>query len=412
MIKKVLVILGLTLTSAAQAQTTPAVTDQVRLPGQHPGVNPQAARTGEVSQLQQVLAQNYGGGAWTDVGRQTYLRYHTATLPGLIRAERKNGANWVTTGAHRYQYNTAGEIQSDTTDQYVQAPAGAYAATVSAFNTPSQVRQQWHTMRDLFNPTEPWDTLQRSTYTYNAAGQRTQRLEESYAFGSFEEHSRHLWTYNSLGQITVYEIQSAPNGDAEWGPLQRFTYTYNAAGKMQQFVAEIINIATLNSYVLSSRHTLQYDAQGRESVLASEERENDAWLVNSQTLYAYNPTGDLASATLQGWDGSAFQNVQRLLFTYAQVLSAHQPAAGVRALAVVPNPSTPDAPAQLLLEPGAASATGAVYDHLGRRVAGLSCPPAQAARGFLPLPAGLPAGLYVVRLQTGARQWQARWDKR
>ena len=80
-------------------------------------------------------------------------------------------------------------------------------------------------------------------------------------------------------------------------------------------------------------------------------------------------------------------------------------------LAIVPNPSTAEAPAQLLLEPIAAAATGAVYDQLGRQVAVLASTPAQAARGLLPLPTNLPAGLYVVYLRAGERQWQARWQQ-
>lgn len=133
--------------------------------------------------------------------------------------------------------------------------------------------------------------------------------------------------------------------------------------------------------------------------------------MKSQSLSAYSATGDLASITFQDWDGSRFLNVQRALFTYQQVLrttaaTVHQP------LAIVPNPSTFEAPAQLLLDPAAATATGAVYDQLGRQVAVLGYSSALGNRTALVLPAGLPVGLYVVRLLAGGRQWQARWDKR
>lgn len=411
MSKLLLLITGLTLTLAAQAQV---ITDQVQLPGQGLGSRSPmaAAQTGAVSQLQEVLLQNYDAGAWVDFERQTYLHYRTPTLPGLIRSDRKNAASWVASTAHRYQYTTAGVIQSDTIDQYLQAPFGAYFASIGSFTTPSQVRREWQTTHIPGSPTAAWDSVRRHTHTYNSAGQRTQLLEELYQQEAFQLSARRLWTYNALGQIAVFEAQTPPNGGPNWGPLQRATYTYNAAGHVQQVTAEITNIGG-TAYVNATRNSMQFDGQGRESVLTSDDWGNDnTWQLHSHTLYAYDAAGDLTSATLQLWNGSTFQNAQRLLFTYAQVLSARSATTGVRQLAVVPNPSSVDAPAQLLLEAGAASATGRVYDHLGRLVAALACPPAQVSRGFLPLPAGLPAGLYLVRLRAGARQWQARWDQR
>lgn len=89
MYKTILIALGLALTSTAQAQN---IYDQVQLSGQRSGANPQAAaRAGEVSQLQEVLAQSYTGGVWVDLSRNLYLRYHSTTLPGLIHTDRKSG---------------------------------------------------------------------------------------------------------------------------------------------------------------------------------------------------------------------------------------------------------------------------------------------------------------------------------
>ena len=118
----------------------------------------------------------------------------------------------------------------------------------------------------------------------------------------------------------------------------------------------------------------------------------------------------ISSVTSQDWTGSTFVNVSRVLFNYQQVTSSRG-AAARRPLAVVPNPSEAGSPAQILLEAGAPAPSGAVFDQLGRQVAVLTSTPAQAARGVLPLPANLPAGLYLVYLRAGNRQWQARWQQ-
>ena len=413
MLKKLLALTtGFTCAVSAQAQTLPTQLLPLRA---QTGTHAASAATSlnveqftTISQLQETLAQSYSGGAWVDVSRNVYLRYRTTTLPGLVRIDKKSGASWVVSAAHRFRYTTAGEILSDTLDQYQQAPYGPYTAVVGAFTTPSQVRRQWQTLHPP-GSTAPWDSVHRYTYTYNALGQRTQELEELYFMDSFDVAARHLWTYNAKGQVAVAEIQTAPNGTPDWGLLQRATYTYNAAGKVQQIVNEMAGVSG-TVYFNSSRSTFQFDAQGRESVLTTDSWENNAWKVASQTLYAYNATSDPVSATAQLWNGSSFQNYQRLLLTYQQVLGA-QSAAGRRLLAVVPNPTT-SAPAQLQLEAGMAAATGGVYDQLGRQVAQLTVTPAQAACGSLALPASLPAGLYIVRLHTATRQFQARWDKR
>ena len=369
-----------------------------------------AAQQGTTSQLQEALTQNYTNGAWVDFSRSVYLRYFTATLARLIRTDLKDGANWTPFTASRLRYNTAGLVLTDTTDQYQTAPYGPIAATVSTFNTPSQVRWEWHLSRQPGSAANvPFDSVSRSTHTYNSAGQPTQVLIQLYLARTYMAVSRLLFTYNAQGLVAVQETQTSTNNGTTWVPSNRTTYTYNVAGKVQQVVTEIAPPAT-GVYANSTRSTYQYDAQGRPSVITNDAWLNNAWAVDSQDLFAYNSAGDLASLTFQDWTGSAFVNVSRVLYTYQQVTSSRG-AAARRPLVVVPNPSGPGALAQLLLETGAPVPSGVVYDQLGRQVAVLASTPAQAARGFLPLPTNLPAGLYVVYLRAGDRQWQARWQQ-
>ena len=419
MLKRLLLLAGATLLAThGSAQTLAPI--EVRLPGEVPGLSKtDAALAGRpaatISQLQEVLIQNWTGSVWTDLARQTYLRYVLPTRPGTIQIDRKNGTAWAINSAHRYRYTSAGEILSDTTDQYQQAPYGAYFASINTFNTPSQVRWEWYKTRNPASTTAPWDSLKRNSHSYNAAGQRTQVLEEFYIGGSLSATARRLWSYNALGQVSVYELQST-NGPTSWGPLQRFSYTYNAAGKLQQSITEDGQV-NANTYVNSARNTMSFDAQGRESVLTTETwGSNNAWALASQTLYAYAANGDPSTATLQAWNPntSAFQNYQRAVYTYAQVTATQRAQNAAIGLAVAPNPGTGATTALYYQLPVAAPVSVEVCDLMGRRVATALAPESQSAGAHrLPLAGvALAPGLYLVRLRAGQQQWQTKWDNR
>jgi hypothetical protein len=419
MFKRLLLLSGAALLayhSSAQTLTT----IEVRLPAELAGFSkPNAELAGRpvatVSQLQEVLIQNWNGSAWVDLQRQTYLRYVTPTLPGTIRIDRKNGAAWATSAAHRYRYTSAGEILTDTTDQFQQTPYGAYFASINTFNTPGQMRWEWYKTRNAFSTTAPWDSLKRNAHSYNGAGQRTQVLEEFYTGGSFSTVARRLWAYNALGQVSVYETQSN-SGPNSWDPLQRFSYTYNAAGKLQQAITESVLLGS-NTYGNSARNTYTFDTQGRESVLTTETwGTNNAWGPSSQTLYAYAANGDPSTATLQAWNASAnaYQNYQRALFTYAQVTASQHAQNAAIGLAVAPNPGSAAEAGLYYQLPTAAPVSVEVCDLLGRRVATALAAGTQAAGPHRVALAGLALapGLYTVRLRAGQQQWQTKWDNR
>ncbi|MBF9236116.1 hypothetical protein I2I05_01790 [Hymenobacter sp. BT683] len=361
------------------------------------------------AQLQEAIFQNYTNGNWVDFSRARYSRYYAPLLPGLIETDLKNGNAWTLSSASRLRYNSAGLVLTDTIDQFQQPTYGPFSVLVNTYNTPTQVRWEWQLTRPAGSAASvPFDSVSRNTHTYNAAGQRTQVLHQLYTARTFLSVSRDLYTYNAQNLVSVQETQTSTNNGTNWAPSTRSTYTYNAANKVQQVVNQIAS--STGVYTNSTRDTYQYDAQGRPSVVTTDNWVNNAWVVDSQNLYAYNAAGDLASLTNQDWTGSAFVNVSRVLFNYQQVTSSRG-AAALRPLAVVPNPSEAGTTAQILLETGTAAPHGAVFDQLGRRVTVLTSTPAQAARGVLPLPTNLPAGLYLVYLRAGNRHWQARWQQ-
>ena len=375
------------------------------------GMGTPLARQITAAQLQESILQNYTNGNWVDFARLRYSRYRTPLLVGLIETDEKTGAAWNLTTASRLRYNSAGLVLTDTIDQFQQPTFGPFIVLVNTYTTPTQLRWGWQlTRRAGSDLSVPFDSTSRSTHTYNGAGRLTQVLFELYMARTFLAVSRSLHSYNAQNLVSVVETQTSLTNGTTWVPAGRTTSTYTAAGKVQQVITEIAP-PTTGVYANATRDTYQYDAQDRPSVVTTDKWVNNAWALDSQDLYAYNAAGDVASVTSQDWTGSAFVNVSRVLFNYQQVTSSRGAAAG-RPLAVVPNPSEAGSPAQIMLEAGAPAPSGAVFDGLGRQVATLTGTAAQAARGSLPLPTNLPAGLYLVQLRAGNRQWQARWQQR
>jgi hypothetical protein len=404
MLKSLLLgISGSLLVYGAQAQTTLKMV----LPGEAlvtTSAAPEVARgiSSVIGQLQQALVQNYTANTWVDYSRTLYLRYATPTLPGQAATERKAGSAWSPYARHRYQYTTAGIIATDTVDQYYLGAYSPYFVYARTFTSPSQIQHEWQ-MNRFPGTTTPWDTTKRNTYTYNPAGQNTQVQEQFYSSGQFDDVARRLSTYNALGQVSVYETQSSDQSGG-WEPVQRFTYTYNAAGKLQQAITEGASLST-GAYLNSARNTYQFDAQGRESILTTESWDNNTWSLSSQTLYTYDAFSNLAVATLQAWNPntSAYQNYQRVLFTYLQVTGT-RPATLATGVQLAPNPTAGRQATSLRYElQSAATPSVTILDLTGRTVATVPAQPQVAGAHALALPTPAAPGLYLVRLTTGTQ---------
>ena len=395
--------IGLSLAAAAQAQTLPAAFSSTAPAGRVLAL----ARQGS-SQLQQALFQDYVNGAWADSARALYLRYAGPGQPEEVQFDTRQNSSWVKVIVNRARYNSAGLVLTDTSSQFIVLPHGPVFATVNTYNTPTQLQWSWSSAPRAGSSPVVWDSLQRTLHTYNATGQLAQLLHQLYLARTLHDESHELFTYNAQGQLTSEETQNAALLGGAWQPVGRTTHTYNAAGKEQQAITE--KAGATGVYTNATRETWQYDGQNRTTVLVTDTWTNNAWQAETQDIYAYTAAGEVTSVTSQNWNSKAFVNSSRVVFTY-QVGAATRRAVAARRLVVVPNPSSAaDGPARLLLEASTAGATGAVYDQLGRQVAALVATPGQAQRGVLALPAGLPAGLYVVRLQGAGQQWLARWQ--
>ncbi len=353
-----------------------------------------------VGQLQQVLSQTYANGTWADQSRSLYQRYRLPTAPGWIVSQTFGSNTWATQSRVRYQYRASGDILTDTVDVFTPSPGGPSSAQVWRYN--GQGQQQESHSQTYNRAASRWDTTSRTQYTYTGL-LKTRDLTQGYATRRYINQGQTLYSYTAAGQPATQEVQTWNATAGTWNPASRTTFGYDAQGRLQQVVFETVlpPATALSNYF---RYTYQYNPQNQVATVVGELWQNGAWRPHSQQFYAYDTNGNPAVVTLQTWTSGVYQNSSRQVFTYALVSAARPVAAPAAAPQVWPNPS--QGAARLTFAPLAGAATVAVLDAAGRLVATLPVPAGAAA---LPLPASLPAGLYMLRLQAPGHHGAVRW---
>ncbi len=255
-----------------------------------------------------------------------------------------------------------------------------------------------------------WRPYGRTTYTYNAQGQNTRILDESYFGSSFLADDQELFTYDAQGRVTVDEFQLADIAGTTFSPFQRNLYTYNAAGqRLTDVQQQYINGAFANAFRVTNTYATSPTGLPATNQLASYLVEQAAgattWQPYAQGLETYDADGNLTTDLYQLYINGAFANDNRYQYTYQRVLATTSARALPAGLTLAPNPLGTGQPLGLYYDlPTAATVVVTVLDALGRPVLTLPATAQAAGPHMLALPQ-LPAaaGLYAVRLSAGAQ---------
>jgi hypothetical protein len=345
--------------------------------------------------------QRIPGSNWTTNRRTSYSSFTSSNQPRIIQLDSMNGATLVMPlQQSRLRYNAAGFPTTDSlyswsvaNQRYTPARLAAYTYT-----TRDSVAQETISERGTGGVLLPFDRL---THTYDpVSGRRTQILYESYD-RSWSAYGRDVYTYDAQGRISRIELFASVLGGA-FSPFLRQTYTYNAQGRLQTALMELAG--STGAYSGLFRSTFTYSTGGQLSTMQVERwiSSSSTWQPSTQTLYAYDTDGNVASETNQKFAGGSYANANRLLYTYQRVL-AGTAARGLNAgLRVFPNPAaTGEATISYQLRQ-AAPVSVEVLDVMGRVVAApLSAKYQPAGEQQAALATTLRPGIYTVRLRVG-----------
>ncbi|GAA4002244.1 hypothetical protein GCM10022408_12000 [Hymenobacter fastidiosus] len=351
---------------------------------------PMGRRAATVAQLQQRLRQRYiaGTNSWQNETRHVYSQYGTFNLYGFLRSELWIDAAWRGFSENLRHYNASAQLVSDTLLVLARPPAEQRVWAYGYTYTNSRLTQ----VNGFFNQGNPtWHLSQRTTLSYNAAGQLTQFLAVSISqSGVSELYEQAFYTYNSQGQLEIFDYQRV-DATGAWQPGSKIFYTYNPQGNVQQTRSQ--HIATSSGLLQNfQRETYQYAAAGKLATKQIEEWNGSAWRTWGQNLYTYDAQGNVLSDYGQDWTGTSFQDGYRDLYTYAQITSVRPTATPRVALTVSPNPVQGQAVLHYELPASATAGTVDILDATGRWVATAKLLAGRAPEIRLPTTA-LPPGL-------------------
>ncbi|MCS3640707.1 T9SS type A sorting domain-containing protein [Salinibacter ruber] len=156
-----------------------------------------------------------------------------------------------------------------------------------------------------------WMKDYRWTYTYDAEGNRTRELNEYWDGNSWVKSSRFTYTYDAEGNRTEW-LREDWNGSS-WVKNSRWTYTYDAEGNLTR---EISGYWDGNSWVKSGRDTYTYDAEGNRTRELDEYWGGNSWVKSRRRIYTYDAEGNRTGVLGEDWNGSSWMKDYRWTYTY------------------------------------------------------------------------------------------------
>lgn len=210
----------------------------------------------------------------------------------------------------------------------------------------------------------------RTTVSYSG-GRTSQILREEIDRGQSEERERTVYRYDAQGRLEeALSTEIDSNGEPA---RQRLTYTYGG-GALVEFVSERESRSAPGTLENDRRFRFEVDGEGRPLVAEEEYWNNIEWVLSDRREFEYGVT----------------------------VSTGPSAPGAVLSLRVGPNPTR--GPASVWFTPAApVSARLSVHDVLGREVAVLHDGPLPAGDASWTWDAaGVPAGVYVVRLTAGS----------
>ena len=330
-----------------------------------------------------------------------------------------SGAQWLDMGKVLYAYNTDGS----SAERIEQAWTGSvwedvYRITYaySGGDLVEELGQFW--------VGDAWETSSRLTYAYTG-GNATEWREQIW-IGFWVDYRRVLLTYDTEGRYVTALVQDRESNT--WADEYRYEFSYTDAG----FLSDVREEAwTGTSWDESSYERYTYDAEDRLTELLfqvwvgtwmdvyreqytyddlalaisrSQYVEDGAWVDAYRLVYTNDAEGSALEELGQYWEEDAWANSHRDLHTYAVITASESGAEAFEKISasVYPNPTRGEAHAVIVLgESG--EVAWALYDVVGRRIATGSPGSLGSGRHALALPLdGLPAGVYLLRVHTGA----------
>jgi hypothetical protein len=352
----------------------------------------------ESGRQNEIISQAWSGTEWVNQNRA--IGTYSGNQIVEIVIQEWNGSDWDNVFRNEFTFDGNGLQTQSITQEWTNGAWENVSQTFSTYDGNGNIA----TSETQFWDNDVWNNASRRTLTYDGQGREIESLLEIWSDdnSAYENGQRTVTAWSGDGLMSTATSQFWV--DPAWFDLSRDMTTYDGVGRVIEVVDEMMDFLT-QDWTPVARTELTYNASGN---LASELVQNwsgVAWENEGLGTNTYDGDNDITESLTQLWNGSDWENVSRTLFNYGSATTNEgaPDAFAVSAIDLFPNPTrdrltvdvTLDAPGYLRVD---------VYDLLGRHVATLADSAAPAGVRQLRWQADdQPAGLYLVRLQSGGQ---------
>ncbi|UOG75762.1 T9SS type A sorting domain-containing protein [Hymenobacter tibetensis] len=218
------------------------------------------------------------------------------------------GSGSIATYTYDAQGRTIGVVR---TDSATQVPSTRTTYTYNATGQLSRyLDETWQG--------SAWQNFNQELFTYDGQNRRTEYLNQNWINGAWQNSYRDQYTYNAQGYFTQVLYQRWANNAWSTFGGQQYSYTFDTAGRMseQQYTPWNTNLGT---FVLEGRYLYTYTGTSTNYSSYDYQTWNantNSWLSSSRYTFAYNTQGRISSYEAQLWNGTTWQPNLRTTYTY------------------------------------------------------------------------------------------------
>ena len=265
-----------------------------------------------------VLDESWTGSIWQNSTLQSNSYDASGYLTGSIsQSWNASALIWVNVSQYVYANNTDGTANQIT----IQSWDG-----ISAWNTTNRLTYTYNSSKKVLTELSElylgsaWQNTSLKTNTYNGSGYLTNSLTQSWdiASSTYKNSAQANYTNNANGTPSQV-INQTWNGVNAWTNSLRFTYTYNASGKI---LTTVVDQWLSGNWVSLQKESNTYDGSGYLTNVLSQlwNSGTSNWGNNTQSNYSNNTDGTPHQVINQSWDGiSTWINTDRMTFTYSLI---------------------------------------------------------------------------------------------
>ena len=176
------------------------------------------------------------------------------------------------------------------------------------------LKQEYNSNDDpISNTLQQWDgtayqNMSRTVYTYNAAGDITTELNQEWISNAWKDDNRTIYSYDGSGNLISQHYQYYTT---TWENDSRDSFIYNASGQQIEQINSLWNSGWEPYYRLLQT----YNPNGDVTMVDYQIHNGSAW-ENTERLVNVYSANLVQTTTFSEWDGSAYQDYQRILYTY------------------------------------------------------------------------------------------------